>query len=1552
MSKELAQTVGGKKIAALFAIIAALAVFATVANTWQSAKADVDGAEYWLDESDAGVSDTADAGTTTPVTAGTVQNYEFSICSDVVATSPCVTGLAAPTAGDLQVVIKIATGNTINSATAGGGPSPLCTGTGTDTVTCTYSGPVAIGTIANLILAVAINNDVAAAPATFTVQDLGSAQAAQPGTEQIGAIDALAAGALTKAPASSNVTSAGGTVTHTITFTNGGDALAAGAGNLVITDAIPVGVTVTAIAFGGTGTHGFPANCGATLPLAGAATITCTSGGATVASGQTVTVDITQTVSASAVARTLTDTAGGTATYPAPLGVATLNSPTAVINQSALAPTAELRHWSGSAILTAQEVPNDVRGHRHTVCTVQINTGIPNVAAVATTIPLTSLSQINVEAGGGATATTDPDPTFEDVQIFIGNGTNGLNGATCFSWVSTEAGDQDITVIYTDAATGAPVTISWDSDANGNGLTPVQSNRSLVKEWNVLEESCITLSGAAGSGCSSAATASAPTVETTVGALFNPANSTYAISPITITDAFWGYHVNRTGGWEDHKLWGVDWEAWLTTACGTLDNLNPTAAAPLTGTTGPTGEITLTVAADASCLHNDKIVVAITGTEPGVLGSGTQVSVTQYVVINLSSVIQTKQVFLAWAGQRVIVEHDWRLPPGDVDGGASDSVAPVTGSTCPFYALDGSTPYAVDFRVRYVRQAGSDGNFIAGLGAVLSGNDEATVIVDNDNSQTDGDDIIGDANGSCISRVLYESENEGQVNIEAFVLDVGSVGQDGWQPVSLPDPLNQTKIAFVIYYMKLESVTVSLVDDVAKPYHNVSNTDWSPGNPWDATKDVSTVDWNVSKDLLVRARVKGWFTTQNQTGRAAGTDTNGGVLPAGRWVMPDDWALLAGGPADPADGSDAIGIAEAYQPQKDIMIAPNNSSGRSLSNPEGTAAEVHLTSLASSASSTATTIYVASKSGIVAGVSCLKIDNEYMLVTAIGATTNPGGTALTVTRASSCGGVTGGTNVAASHAAAAVVTVVTATGVPFEGPYSLLDLPGLAVTGMGGAALSNYDPNNIRDTIWGDGDVDMWDAPMPPSLLTLSIRGAGWIKQVLKQDVYYVGTANASGQVYPNPFYIVNIPDSPFIPAVVAGGGYLWDSWGNDGPGCTPNAPLDCVGATNGDGVYRFWRPAGIGSNIWGVGDSSVTTTQAAELAAIRTAYGDSTIARDLVVYTDNHGEAMVAANGDFKLDYSGCASNALAGGKHCAPGDKAGASTITAVADYPDFRGKHYPLLSNVATVNWTWGGYKDVTIEDGETEQYKYVVFHAMDRDGFCYSLTGGVLLHPVLSGAANDTWWYSDGTTTVTNPPETVDFMIDSGEGIILTTNAGASSSSTYSKQFAEGVPTFSTYANDPATSGVKEFPLSALAATGATDECQAWIKVSNSLLGILDILVIAHDDEGDVGFDKIIDLQSTMSYSLSFRWTLITWAGADGIATADALKGSGGSTNDITSSVTAVYGWDAAAQAWLGYFPSAVPVPGANDLTKLNEGDAYWIAITGPGSVTWTIATNVD
>ncbi|HNM77698.1 MAG TPA: hypothetical protein PKI89_04990, partial [Tepidiformaceae bacterium] len=1005
---------------------------------------------------------------------------------------------------------------------------------------------------------------------------------------------------------------------------------------------------------------------------------------------------------------------------------------------------------------------------------------------------------------------------------------------------------------------------------------------------------------------------------------------------VDISDIFVGSHTNSAGAKEGpFALAGVNWTVAESGCDADVDGAS-SGTTYLAADGSVAGGPVIDVEAGA-CLPGQSVTITFTGTEPGPLGSGTGNTVTETVTITFTQNVAEKQVFLAWAGQRIILEHDWRLAPGDggIDGTSFTSgVGPTPNGACAFTG-------GGNFLVEYIKGTGP-GNFVPGLGATVSGNDEANVIVSSsDNSQTlqisdQDDDIINDPQDNCISRVLYESEDPGEVDIEAFASWTENGG----------DISNYTKVAFVVYYMKINTINVSLVTQVAKPTHNASGYDYAPGNPWDASKDDAdnAADWNVSKDLLVRGRVTGWFLNSNPSGRAADTSNPLNVLPANRWVMPQDWPLLAGGPADPADGTDAIGTAEQFRPYYDIMFAPNNGRGLALGDWDG----LGLNNAA---------FVAAGNTGKGSSTSPIKVTTCSLLTA--GRAIYVGATSTTVV---SCAGNLLVINPSFTSAPAAGTPVLVKSGVPFEGPYSPLDIVGFAADGKGGAALSDWVPGSIRDAAKDDGDVDMWDAPMPPAMVSVAIRGTGFIKEVHKHDVYYLGTpdtapvAAAGTQLYPNPFYIQDIPDSPFIPAVVAGGGYLWNTWGADGPG------------GDGQGSYEFWQPVLVGTNSEGIGDA-LSSTDVKELGLIRAAFDDDTIARDLVVYTDNHGEFMVTANGDFKTDLTACTTNVLAGGKHCKTGDRVGTGTITATVDYPDFRGKHFPVLSNAATVNWTWGGYKDVTVEDGETDQYKYIVFHAMDRDGFCSSLaTGAILLHSVLASSAlgmDD----ADTAFTIANltgaspanarynndPVENVDFLIDSGEGIIIGQSGGGVIND--GKQFATDVPTYSVAENDPATSGIKEFPLSSLAATGQVDECQAWIKVSNSLLGILNVLATANDDEGNIGFDKIIDLTNTTSYTLNFRWSLITWAGADGISVSDAIKGTGTSGknpggNDISASVTAIYGWDAAAQQWLGYFPTGVNVPGANDLNTLSTGQAYWIAITGPSSVTWTIASNVN
>ncbi|MCA9820960.1 MAG: hypothetical protein KC470_00030, partial [Dehalococcoidia bacterium] len=888
-----------------------------------------------------------------------------------------------------------------------------------------------------------------------------------------------------------------------------------------------------------------------------------------------------------------------------------------------------------------------------------------------------------------------------------------------------------------------------------------------------------------------------------------------------------------------------------------------------------------------NCQIGDSIMVRVSGWEPGPIGSGTGIKIYQDIRINLiTAPLPVKQVVLAWAGQRVMVEHDWRIPGGDhqVDAGDKDMYPNGT------LDADGFCPFGVDgaygFEVTAVRGSGP-GNFIPGNDVDV---DQCADIADADVStytEQFYDDwlFIQNAQGNsvqpgCISRFIYESEDQGQVDIELFVSDLLGDFDFGGELFD-----NQTKVAVVIYYMKLNTVNVSLVTSVSKPTHNSTGSDFAPGNPWDSSTDVTEADWNVSRDLLVRGRVTGWFTNSNPSGRARDDSDPTNVLPADRWVMPTDWALLQGG-----------SCGYECRPEYDYMFAPNNTKGIALSTPTGQGSATLVTTTV--AGSTTTVLKVADASQLPVG-QVIKVGAATSTVTVVARTGNT---------------ITIGSALAAAPAAGTTISVL--TGVPFEGPYSMIDIPGLAPV-FGGAALSDLDPGNIKDTILGDGVLDWWDAPMPPAPVTVDINGAGFIKQVRKQDVYYIGGANATGQIFPNAYYYTDIPESPWLPANVAGGGFDWNTWGLDGPGGF------------GQGAYEYWTAVYVGKNRNGSPGQVISTKLAAELANAVSVYGDSTIARRLVVFSDNHGEFMVIANGDANLTFDECETNLYAGGHHCSMGDVVGVSTISATADYPDFRGKHFPVSTNTATVNWTWGGYKEVTVEDGETQQFKYIVLHALDRDGFCQNenANGRISLHPVLG--------------------EQVDWLIDSDEGgrfidaahlgTIAVTNQNAT---TY------------TYSTAETAHGHKTFP----PINDQTVECQTWVKLSNSLLGRTNVFIIAHEpaDEGKLGFDRIVDFTDEITYTLNFRWSLITWAGADGISPTDALSGTGandGGTN-ILSEVTAVYGWQQQSQSWLSFFPDGVGVPGANDLTGLEEGAAYWIAIKGPNSITWTVVTDVN
>ena len=125
------------------------------------------------------------------------------------------------------------------------------------------------------------------------------------------------------------------------------------------------------------------------------------------------------------------------------------------------------------------------------------------------------------------------------------------------------------------------------------------------------------------------------------------------------------------------------------------------------------------------------------------------------------------------------------------------------------------------------------------------------------------------------------------------------------------------------------------------------------------------------------------------------------------------------------------------------------------------------------------------------------------------------------------------------------------------------------------------------------------------------------------------------------------------------------------------------------------------------------------------------------------------------------------------------------------------------------------------------------------------------------------------------------------------------------------------------------------------------------GTVDVVVNGPLGASPVGAQTKFTYQgATTRYTLTFRWSLVAWSGIDGISAANALKGTetpdNPATNNIFSSVTAMFRWNGGQQKWEAYFPGSEGVPGANDFSTLSKGQAYWIATSTSGSIVWTVA----
>lgn len=297
------------------------------------------------------------------------------------------------------------------------------------------------------------------------------------------------------------------------------------------------------------------------------------------------------------------------------------------------------------------------------------------------------------------------------------------------------------------------------------------------------------------------------------------------------------------------------------------------------------------------------------------------------------------------------------------------------------------------------------------------------------------------------------------------------------------------------------------------------------------------------------------------------------------------------------------------------------------------------------------------------------------------------------------------------------------------------------------------------------------------------------------------------------------------------------------------------------------------------------------EVGKIPDAAGNVRRDRSLLDHTDTAGVAAVDIFGDYNLSFEGCTANALTGSPHCKLGDVVGHTRYYAVADYPQNPGKQPQATSAVQTTEWTWGGFKQVTVINTDDPTQKYIVAHLMDRDGYCDAAS----------------WNNTLGVR--------VQFQIDSGDGIFVEAQGQpAEISANKRTAWATTYDTVDDLGNKVHEDIAKK--------TVGDGECQAWVKVSDSLLSPVNVVVTFPSQPapipGDIRITGLVcapGLDRTESITLTNRGKNVV--SLDGFALrsrpADATQPEQhfGLTGLLApgASVTVTGGPDGASRGWL-------------------------------------------
>ena len=268
------------------------------------------------------------------------------------------------------------------------------------------------------------------------------------------------------------------------------------------------------------------------------------------------------------------------------------------------------------------------------------------------------------------------------------------------------------------------------------------------------------------------------------------------------------------------------------------------------------------------------------------------------------------------------------------------------------------------------------------------------------------------------------------------------------------------------------------------------------------------------------------------------------------------------------------------------------------------------------------------------------------------------------------------------------------------------------------------------------------------------------------------------------------------------GDGTLRRSW----PGSAPMPPTRVTFLMENEGLRNNYAT---GVKAGGVGwllpdDAKDTDFNINPLTNLPSILGTVERPRIMSSLSDSSGKASIDTFGDLNLSYEACAKNAINGKPQCKPDDVVGHTRYFVLTDYPFAQKKFPPINSNVVETEWTWFGYKSVTVVNTENPSIKYVVAHLRDRDGFCDAYDFNNVL----------------GVS--------VRFEIDAGGGTIIDASDRPYTVSG-NRRFA--VATTFDIRNDlnlPMNVDIAKPPVSA-------DECQAWIRVTNSLLQPSNVVV---------------------------------------------------------------------------------------------------------------------